>query len=53
VGSVFSTVERERVTFHSAVATMCILELNHLNRSKYVLSSLRTGIIAAALCPIE
>ncbi|MBX6395536.1 MAG: AMP-binding protein, partial [Alicyclobacillaceae bacterium] len=53
VESVFAAIERERVTFHSAVSTMFILELNHPNRSKYDLSSLRTGIIAAAPCPTE
>src|SRR5690606_28991330 len=35
------------------VPTMFILELNHPDFTKYDLSSLRTGIIAAAPCPVE
>lgn len=50
---VLRTVEKERITVHHGVPTMFILELNHPNFSKYDLSSLRTGIIAAAPCPVE
>ena len=32
---------------------MFILELNHPSFAKYDLSSLRTGIIAGAPCPVE
>jgi fatty-acyl-CoA synthase len=46
-------IERERVTIHHGVPTMFILELNHPNFAAYDLSSLRTGIIAAAPCPVE
>jgi fatty-acyl-CoA synthase len=46
-------VEQERVTVHHGVPTMFILELNHPQFQSYDLSSLRTGIIAAAPCPVE
>jgi acyl-CoA synthetase (AMP-forming)/AMP-acid ligase II len=46
-------IERERVTIHHGVPTMFILELNHPSFAAYDLSSLRTGIIAAAPCPVE
>ncbi|RNB89680.1 long-chain fatty acid--CoA ligase [Brevibacillus fluminis] len=46
-------IEQERVTVHHAVPTMFILELNHPDFSTFNLSSLRTGIIAAAPCPAE
>ncbi|AGT31801.1 hypothetical protein M493_07580 [Geobacillus genomosp. 3] len=46
-------IEQEKVTIHHGVPTMFILELNHPNFSRYQLSSLRTGIIAAAPCPEE
>jgi len=46
-------IEQEKVTIHHGVPTMFILELNHPNFNQYQLSSLRTGIIAAAPCPEE
>lgn len=46
-------IEKEKVTIHPGVPTMFILELNHPNFSKYDLSSLRTGEMAAAPCPVE
>ncbi|MFC0295927.1 AMP-binding protein [Geobacillus jurassicus] len=46
-------IEQEKVTIHHGVPTMFILELNHPNFTRYQLSSLRTGIIAAAPCPEE
>lgn len=46
-------VENEQITIHNAVPTMFILELNHPNFSRFNLSSLRTGIIAAAPAPAE
>jgi fatty-acyl-CoA synthase len=51
--AVFRVIERERVTVHHGVSTMFVLELNHPNRSRYDLSSLRTGIVAATPCPYE
>lgn len=46
-------IQAERVTIHHGVPTMFILELNHPAFAAYDLSSLRTGIIAAAPCPVE
>ncbi|MCL1699468.1 class I adenylate-forming enzyme family protein [Lysinibacillus sp. Bpr_S20] len=46
-------IETELVTIHHGVPTMFILELNHPNFVNYNLTSLRTGIIAAAPCPVE
>lgn len=46
-------IEQEKVTVHYGVPTMFILELNHKDFNKFDLSSLRTGIIAAAPCPEE
>lgn len=46
-------IENGRVTIHLGVPTMFILELSHLDKCKYDLSSLRTGIIAGSPCPSE
>ncbi|MBA4536811.1 long-chain-fatty-acid--CoA ligase [Bacillus aquiflavi] len=46
-------IETERVTVHHGVPTMFILELNHQALKETNLSTLRTGIIAAAPCPEE
>ncbi|WP_234978393.1 class I adenylate-forming enzyme family protein [Bacillus tuaregi] len=46
-------IEAERISVHHGVPTMFILELNHPRFSEFDLSSLRTGIIAAAPCPEE
>ncbi|MFD4818549.1 class I adenylate-forming enzyme family protein [Peribacillus butanolivorans] len=46
-------VEEEKITVHQGVPTMFILELNHPEFADMDLSSLRTGIIAAAPCPEE
>jgi len=46
-------VEQEKITVHHGVPTMFILELNHPNLEKYDLTSLRTGIVAAAPVPSE
>lgn len=51
--AVLKLIEQEKVTVHYGVPTMFILELNHSDFKKYDLSSLRTGIIAAAPCPEE
>ena len=46
-------VESERCTALYGVPTMFIAELEHPRFSEYDLSSLRTGIMAGAPCPIE
>jgi fatty-acyl-CoA synthase len=46
-------IEQERVTVKHGVPTMFILELNHPQFKRFTLSSLRTGIVAAAACPVE
>ncbi|WP_227937405.1 long-chain-fatty-acid--CoA ligase [Alkalihalobacillus deserti] len=48
-----SLIEKEKVTVHPGVPTMFILELNHPKFLSYDLSSLRTGEMAAAACPVE
>jgi fatty-acyl-CoA synthase len=48
-----SLVETERITIHQGVPTMFILELNYPNFNRFDLSSLRTGLIAAAPAPAE
>lgn len=50
---ILQVIEQEKVTVHHGVPTMFILELNHPNLEKYDLSSLRTGIVAAAPVPSE
>ncbi|MEH7225430.1 AMP-binding protein [Bacillus sp. JJ1566] len=45
--------QNEKITVKHGVPTMFILELNHAEFHHYDLSSLRTGIIAAAPCPVE
>ncbi|GCL71561.1 long-chain acyl-CoA synthetase [Paenibacillus naphthalenovorans] len=50
---VLELIQNEGITIHHGVPTMFILELNHPAFSVYDLSSLRTGIIAAAPCPVE
>ncbi len=47
-GAALALVAEERITIHNGVPTMFILELNHPNFGQFDLSSLRTGIIAAA-----
>ncbi|KAF1067955.1 MAG: 3-[(3aS,4S,7aS)-7a-methyl-1,5-dioxo-octahydro-1H-inden-4-yl]propanoyl:CoA ligase [Pseudomonas citronellolis] len=46
-------VAEERGTALYGVPTMFIAELDHPRRSEFDLSSLRTGIMAGATCPIE
>lgn len=53
VREALKTIEREKVTIHPGVPTMFILELNTEHFDKYDLSSLRTGEMAAAPCPVE
>jgi fatty-acyl-CoA synthase len=50
---VLQAVETEKCTAIQGVPTMFIAELNHPNFLKYDMSSLRTGIMAGASCPIE
>ncbi|MGM0711645.1 AMP-binding protein [Brevibacillus parabrevis] len=52
-GLVLSIVEAERCTALYGVPTMFIAELNHPSFAERDLSSLRTGIMAGSLCPIE
>jgi fatty-acyl-CoA synthase len=47
------TVAEERCTALYGVPTMFIAELEHPDFSKFDLSSLRTGMMAGAPCPIE
>jgi fatty-acyl-CoA synthase len=50
---VLASVQKEKCTALYGVPTMFIAELNHPMFSIFDLSSLRTGIMAGALCPIE
>ncbi len=50
---ILEAVEKERCTALQGVPTMFIAELEHPDFSSYDLSSLRTGIMAGASCPIE
>ena len=51
--AVLETVEAERCTALHGVPTMFIAEMEHPEFSRFNLSSLRTGIMAGAPCPIE
>ncbi|MGB5164426.1 MAG: AMP-binding protein [Woeseiaceae bacterium] len=48
-----AAVEAEKCTALHGVPTMFITELDHPDFDKYDLSSLRTGIMAGATCPVE
>ncbi|NMA72735.1 MAG: AMP-binding protein [Bacteroidales bacterium] len=50
---VLASIHKERCTALYGVPTMFIAELNHPMFELFDLSSLRTGIMAGALCPIE
>lgn len=50
---VLQTVEKERCTAVYGVPTMFIAELEHPDFAKFDLSTLRTGIMAGSVCPIE
>nr|WP_321484638.1 AMP-binding protein [uncultured Draconibacterium sp.] len=50
---VLASVQKERCTALYGVPTMFIAELNHPMFDMFDLSSLRTGIMAGALCPID
>ena len=51
--AVLETVQKERCTALYGVPTMFIAELDHPEFGRYDLSSLRTGIMAGAPCPVE
>jgi len=50
---VLQTIEAEKCTAVHGVPTMFIAELEHPEFKKFDLSSLRTGIMAGSVCPIE
>jgi fatty-acyl-CoA synthase len=50
---VLASVHKERCTALYGVPTMFIAELNHPMFNMFDMSSLRTGIMAGALCPVE
>ncbi len=50
---VMKVVQDEKCTSLNGVPTMFIAELEHPNFSKYNFSSLRTGIMAGSLCPVD
>jgi len=50
---VLKLVEKEKCTILHGVPTMFIRELEMLDRQKYDVSTLRTGIMAGAPCPVE
>lgn len=50
---VLKAVQEEKCTALHGVPTMFIAELNHPDFTKYDTSSLRTGIMAGSVCPIE
>ena len=50
---VLASVHKERCTALYGVPTMFIAEMNHPMFNMFDLTSLRTGIMAGALCPIE
>ncbi|MGQ8336061.1 AMP-binding protein [Sunxiuqinia sp. A32] len=50
---VLASVEKEKCTALYGVPTMFIAELNHPMFEMFDLTSLRTGIMAGSLCPIE
>jgi fatty-acyl-CoA synthase len=52
-GQVLDAVEAENCTALQGVPTMFIAELQHPEFNTYDLTSLRTGIMAGAPCPIE
>lgn len=50
---VLASVHKERCTALYGVPTMFIAELNHPMFNMFDLTSLRTGIMAGSLCPVE
>lgn len=52
-GAVLAAIEAERATALYGVPTMFIAELSHPEFSRFEVSSLRTGVMAGAPCPVE
>ncbi|MCA8953353.1 MAG: AMP-binding protein, partial [Planctomycetes bacterium] len=52
-GATLHAVERERCTVLHGVPTMFVAELEHPEFAAFDLTSLRTGIMAGAPCPVE
>ncbi len=52
-GAVLGAIASERCTAVHGVPTMFLAELDHPDFASFDLSSLRTGIIAGAPCPVE
>ncbi|WP_407081782.1 AMP-binding protein [Psychrobacillus antarcticus] len=52
-GKVLQMVQDEKCTALHGVPTMFIAELNHPDFKQFELSTLRTGIMAGSICPIE
>jgi len=50
---VLQTIEKERCTAVHGVPTMFIAELEHPEFNRFDLTSMRTGIMAGSVCPIE
>jgi fatty-acyl-CoA synthase len=50
---VLQTIEKEKCTAVHGVPTMFIAELEHPDFSRFDLTSMRTGIMAGSVCPIE
>ncbi len=50
---VLASIHKERCTVLHGVPTMFIAELNHPMFPLFDMSSLRTGIMAGSLCPVE
>lgn len=51
--AVLETIDAEKCTALHGVPTMFLAELEHPDSSRFDLTSLRTGIIAGAPCPVE
>ena len=51
--AVLQTIQDERCTTLYGVPTMFIMQLDHPRFGEFDLSSLRTGIMAGAPCPVE
>ena len=47
----FELIEKEKITLQLAAPTHYILELNHQDRNRYDLTSLRAGLIAGQIAP--
>ena len=52
-GATLAAIDEERATAIYGVPTMFIAELDHKDFGRYDLSSLRTGVMAGAPCPVE